>query len=223
MERKLQSFLNYFFNLEIAAHRVRIPYWRNRFLVNGKRIQGPFGGKGIPGQIRSITLKKAKQKKISLKRMSSEEVHAFMRSQKIGLDCSGFVFQVLAFLKPKFWKKLQWGSGKSLNPIRRFSAADLTSERNSKSILKTGEIRKGDLIALSLDNKSGKIDHILIVVDVSPKKIIYAHSSTKTKVTGPHLGEIKIANPDLALEKQNWQEKELAIGDKTIKVRRIAG
>jgi len=206
MNAKLEDFLETFFALEIVPGRkVRIPYWRNKFFKDRGRIQGPLGGKGAPAQIKQATLKKAKESKIDLSQPSSEQIRDFMRQKRIGLDCSGFAFQVLNFLKPGFHKNLKKAEGISLNPIRRFSVRALTSNRNSQPVKKTKNIKVGDLIPVSFNDQN--IDHVLVVVRAGKKEIAYAHSSRKTKITGPHLGKIKVIDPNLGLEKQQWLEK----------------
>ncbi|MBL7078070.1 hypothetical protein ISS42_00195 [Candidatus Shapirobacteria bacterium] len=206
MNVKFDGFLDNFFALEIVpGKKIRIPYWRNKFFKNGKRIQGPFGGKGTPAQIKRASIKKAREGKISLNQLSSAQIRTFMKQKKIGLDCSGFTFQVLNFLKPGFYKRFKKAPGISPNPIRRFNARALTSNQNSQPVKKTKNIKVGDLIPVSFSN--GKINHVLVVVEAGSKEIIYVHSSSRGKITGPHLGKIKIIDPESGLEKQHWLEK----------------
>ena len=217
MEQNLKEFLDQFFRLPIAGKKVRIPYWRNRFLLKGvNRIQGPFGGKGTPRQIRRATLRKARQTETNLVRLSSRQIRLFMQRKKIGLDCSGFVFQVLEFLKPRFWENLTLSPGRSNNPVRRLNTTALTAPGNSHKVKdQTKMIQIGDLIPLSFKNK--KIDHVMVIINKTPTKITYAHSSSKTRPTGPHLGRIKITNPEKPLWQQEWKEK-LADGQFLLKL-----
>jgi len=203
----LDNFLTSFFSLEvISGKKVRIPYWRNRLSLGGlRRIQGLFGGKGTPLQIKRATVEKAEKSSTNLKKLSSDQIRKFMRQKRIGLDCSGFAFQILNFLFPEFWRGLKMAPGKSTNPIRRFNAYALTSKENSTGIDKVKNLKPGDLISFSWQ---GKIDHVLTVVKVSENVIVYAHSSEKTKITGPHLGKIKIVDPEKGLDKQMWLERD---------------
>lgn len=205
MEKRLEEFLSSFFALEIVSgKRVRIPYWRNKITSRG-RVQGPFGGKGRPKEIRRITLKKAEETGIKLERMTTEEIREFMRRKRIGIDCSGFVFQILDFLFPGFWRGLKMAPGWSRNPIRRFNAAALTSKENTRPVKRLREIKTGDLIPLSFTGK--RVDHVLVVVDKNKKEIVYAHSSSRTPNDGPHLGRIKIIDWGEDLKRQYWEEK----------------
>lgn len=211
MDSKIKYFLDNFFYLNIENKIVRIPYWRNKLnLKKVKRVQGPFGGKGTPEQIKSATLQKAKKLNVDLRKMTAKQIEKFMRQNRIGIDCSGFVFQVLNQLKPGFWKKLKKAPGKSSNPARRFNASAFTSDQNSIRVNgKISEIKVGDIIPVGLEN--GKITHVMVVVDTSPEEITYAHSSSKTQLEGPHLGKIIIEYPNEPLDKQRWEE-ELASG-----------
>ena len=202
--KELSSFLEQFFSLEVVpGKKVRIPYWRNRLFP--RRIQGPFGGKGTPQEIKKATLQKAREAGVNLREMSEEEIRKFMKQKRIGLDCSGFAFQILAFLFPGFWQGLKMAPGRSKNPIRRFNAQALTSEENTSPVKKVKDIKMGDLIPLSFLGK--KTDHVLVVVGKTDKEIIYAHSSQKTPITGPHLGKIIVTDSNAGLEKQKWLEK----------------
>lgn len=208
MKQSLKNFLADFFALEILpGKKVRIPYWRNRFFKNNLRVlRGPYGGKGTPVQIKEAVLKEAKRAKISLEELSSEQIVNFMKQKKIGLDCSGLAFQVLAFLKPGFWKGLKKAPGRSRDPVRRFNSKSLCSEANSFPVGTVANIRVGDLIPLGF-NERGRVDHLAVVVDKTGKKIVYLHSSNKTAVSGVHLAEIKIADSCLGLEDQVWRER----------------
>jgi len=203
---ELKRFLGNFFALEIVpGKKVRIPYWRNKLLGSGQRIEGSFGGKGTPEQIKKAALQKAEQAGINLETMSSVQIRQFMRQKRIGVDCSGFVFHVLNFLQPGFWQGSKMAPGTSKNPARRLNAAALTSQENTSAVSKVADIRVGDLIPISFGGR--KVDHVLIVVDINDKKITYAHSSFKTPNDGPHLGKIKIVDKNLGLKEQEWLEK----------------
>ncbi len=209
MDAIIDNFLKDYFSLEIIpGKKVRIPYWRNRITHRGLcRIQGSFGGKGAPSQIKRATIDRAKKSGIDINKLTSVQIRKFMTQKRIGLDCSGFVFQVLDFLFPGFWQGLKRAFGKSSNPIRRFNSDALTSKENTILIKKVEDIKVGDLIPISWQGK--KVDHVLVVVEINKKEIVYAHSSQKTKITGPHKGKIKITDLKKGLDKQSWQEKNL--------------
>ncbi len=207
MRENLRRFLNSFFALPFGEKAVRIPYWRNRFLKLGRRIQGPFGGKGSPSEIRRATVVKLRQAGLNWQKMSAWEIRRFMEQKRIGLDCSGFAFQILNFLRPGFWQGLQWAPGLSHNPRRRLNAWALTNKKNSIFVEPLlNKICEGDIIPAQIEGEK-KIDHVLVIVGKDKKEVIYAHSSNRTEITGPHLGVIKIIAANLPLWQQIWPEK----------------
>ena len=205
MEPALAQFMENFTALPIAGKKVPIPYWRNRFYANGRRIQGPFGGKGTPAEIRRATLKKAEKLGFGLSEMTVSEIRRFMREKKIGLDCSGFAFQILDFLRPGFWRGLQKAPGSSPKPIRRFNSRALTNGRNSRRIGPIWQnIKVGDIIPAAFTQR---LDHVMVIVDVGKKAIEYAHSSGSTIVSGPHRGRIYLRDSRQPLWRQQWPEQ----------------
>lgn len=202
----IEKLLNQYLHLNIAGKKVRCPYWMNILHPNPKkrkkRVQGIYGGKGTPVQIRYATQKRAKLKGVDLVKLSSSQVRKFMERNKIGVDCSGFVYHALNVRNKELGGKgidgLVFGKNKNQIGVRHVSAYYLTSSRNSVKVNSVKEMRVGDMIRF----KRGA--HIAIIVKISPKKIFYAHSSPSR---GPHLGEIKVNDLDKGLEEQTWLEK----------------
>lgn len=108
-------------------------------------------------------------------------------SKVTGIDCSGFVLQVINAatngLAVQYYKKvfkiptnnvLHWG----------VSAANLTSSQCSKKITTFSEVRPGDYIRFDGGG------HIGIVYEVSGDTIFYAHSSGSK---GPHKASVKVS------------------------------
>jgi len=206
MDLALKQFLDNFFRLGIANHQVRVPYWRNRFYKDGRRVQGPFGGKGTAAEIRRAALEKARQSDIDLTAASAGEIRSFLRQKRIGIDCSGFAFQILNFLQPGFWRGLEKAPGRSNNPRRRFNSWALTNDANSVMIKPFwANLHIGDIIPVAFSR--GKVDHVMVIVAKSAQQLYYAHSSGKTKTTGPHLGVILLRDGKQPLWQQKWPEK----------------
>lgn len=204
-----------YIDFEIWGKKVKIPY----VLAKGKRWHFfDSSGKGTPEQINAETVKAAKNKGVDLSFCSPFQISKFMRQERIGIDCSGFVYHLLKeFVKETEGKDLnicllryKGFVGKverallNFKRARRISAEVLTSNINTVKIEKVSQIKPGDLLRLTPLNWSGK--HIAIVVGVTPNKVIYAHSSRDTKRQGPHFGEIEILNRKLGLESQKWLE-----------------
>lgn len=108
-------------------------------------------------------------------------------AQVTGIDCSGFVLQVINAatngLAVQYYKKvfkipadnvLHWG----------VSAANMTSSQCSKKITTFSEVRPGDFIRFDGGG------HIGIVYEVSGDTIFYAHSSGSK---GPHRASVKVS------------------------------
>ncbi len=71
---------------------------------------------------------------------------------------------------------------------------------------KINELQVGDMIRL----RAGR--HIAVVLEIareagSVKEIRYGHSSELTENPGVHSGIIRVGDPSLGLEEQDWQEK----------------
>ena len=200
MEPILEKFLNQFFNFKVFEKKVVIPYWMNKL---DKEIYGPYGGKGTPQEILKATIEAARQESINLHDLSSGEIYAFMKKNRIGIDCSGFAYQIL-----NFWDHQKGGDGiensvigASGMGIRKTDANALTNNINTLPVTDYSQIKTGDL--LRLDNGG----HVAVIVRYSEDKIVYAHISAKTKIEGPHLEEIRIIKSKKGLEDQVWSEK----------------
>jgi hypothetical protein len=201
----LQELFYQYTHLPIGGKEIRCPYWRNRLTLG---ITGPFGGKGRPEQIIEATRLAAKKAAVNLNQMSEEEILAFMKRKKIGVDCSGFVFGLLDALDREKGGK---GIAKIIprfpgtQPERQASAEKLTSEALSVGVEKINEIQVGDMIRLD----GGK--HIAIILKIEKdlgkvKGVEYAHSSERTKIQGVHSAKIKIVDARGSLMAQEWEE-----------------
>lgn len=209
MEQKssaIEKLLAQYLYLPIAGRKIRCPYWMNILHPNPKKgkkkVQGVYGGKGTPAQIRYATQKKAKLKGVDLVKLSSSQVKKFMKRNRIGVDCSGFVYHALNVRDKELGGKgidgLVFGKNKNKIGVRHVNAYHFTSPRNSIEVKSVKEMKVGDMIRF----KRGA--HIGIIVKISPKKIFYAHSSPPR---GPHLGEIRIIDFNKGLGRQVWLEK----------------
>lgn len=195
----LEQFLDQFFNFEVAGKKVTLPYWRNDL---GKGISGPCGGKGTPSQIHEAVLQAAASARRDVAQMSGEQIYALMRENRIGLDCSGFAYQILDFLDQQHGgdgiaDKVQGVRGRG---VGRTNADALTNEVNTVPVPDLTQARVGDLIRLAGGG------HVVVITQVDKKLITYAHISQKTQAEGPHLSRIEIVEPEAGLEGQRWLE-----------------
>lgn len=161
---------------EEINHYIGIPYWKNK-LVDGKIIkEGIFGGKGTCQQIAAKTIELAQKQNIDLLKLSSEEIYKFQKKNKLGIDCSGLISNLL-----NFYFKINLNS-------RRTSAKMLTSEPLSTEIKDTKNIKTGDM--LRFDNGN----HVIFVIEKNNDIISCVQSSKKTPFHGVQYTNIKLPN-----------------------------
>jgi hypothetical protein len=175
-----------------TPYRINIPFQPDR-----RRY-----GKESAKRIRLDTIEIAKEHSFDLKEASAEEIGDFMRQQLLGIDCSGYVYQLLdsaLATQKSTMEKLGFPKASSTN------VALLTSAQYAKKM--TGlakDVRVGDLIKFGADELG--IMHVLIVISKSADKIIYGHSSAFNSPDGVGLGEISITNPDKSIKVQHWHD-----------------
>ena len=193
-------------HLPLGGKEIVCPYWINNLKAG---VFGPYGGKGTPREIVEATKSEAEKIGLDLSKLSKEEILAFMKSKRIGMDCSGFVFWMLDALdREKGGDGIANDilSGDRLLPSRA-NVATLTNE-GAVSAVELKDVRVGDMIRLD----KGK--HVAIVMRVvrdlgdmgEVREVEYAHSSARTKILGVHAEKIKIKDQTRGLEKQQWNE-----------------
>ena len=166
------------FLLPLGNKKVPTPYRINETGAFQK-TRPEFQGKSSPKVLEEITRKFAKEKKINLEKASVEEIRNFMRKNKLGIDCSGFVYRILNHL-------IQEIKGKSLIDfgfphVGRANVAKLTSTEFSKPVKNLKQAKSADLIKCA--NNSGSL-HVLLVLENKDGEITYAHSSKGNNLTG---------------------------------------
>jgi len=200
----LRSLLNEYISLPLGGKKIRCPYWVNRIRLG--RI-GPYGGKGTPTQIIEASNNCAKKEKVNFDILSEKEIINFLVKNRIGIDCSGFVFWMLDVLDKE--KGGNGMLGKIPNSQGRFLQArtntkTLFREDVTRPVLKINEIKIGDLIRL----RGGT--HVAIIISIERNKnvdkIVYTHSSSLTAINGVHEASINIVDINLPLGKQIWSE-----------------
>lgn len=196
--------------------RINIPYMINQ---SDRYCSSITRGKAPLNEIAQEFQKEAKRHKLNITCLSPEKIKTTMQSFGIGIDCSGFAYHILnPLVKLKTGKDLSnflvRFSGllgkidKTLLRNKRYekiSAAQLTSSINTIGIYDVLDIKVGDIIRMTHRGYEGK--HPLVVVEVTSKYILYAHSSEYVEENGAHFGKIIIHNIKDGLNKQEWLEK----------------
>lgn len=205
ISQKIESFVKQYSEMEINGLIVSCPYWINR-LKNGKvTLRGFAKGKGRSSEIREELIKRLSKMPVDLKfELTPETVRKFAKRERIGIDCSGFVYRVLDEL-------LHCGYGdtnfKNLDKvfsggINKTNVKRLSDLKYSDQIKIIDNFQIGDMIRLW----GGK--HIAIIIGINKKEILYAHSSwLSTKIQGTHASTILIVDDEKSLDEQVWMEK----------------
>lgn len=180
---------------------INCPYWMNKIADGRISLRGFANGKGSAEEIREELIKRAKDQSITFK--NGEELRKFARRERIGIDCSGFVFRILGELVRLNYKKTNLDSLDRVftKGINKTNASTLTDRIYSDKIANISEIQTGDMIRLM----NGK--HVALVVDSNGNQIIYVHCANMTKIQGVHLGIIETGKSVKSLAECNWQEK----------------
>lgn len=202
--------INCYKNIQMGPYVFVCPYFQNKSI---KAFLSVFLGKGSPKNIESI----ANKLYIKYKPNNSISAKNLLIKCNIGIDCSGFVLNVvLASLQkplaimPFLIKPLTRRPLSVLRHYLRFftniSANTLTSDKNCINIREINDILPGDLI------RTGKV-HVGIITEVTKQKnnvvsFRYVHSvSGGTRKIGISEGKVVIINSNIPLEKQKWIEK----------------
>lgn len=193
-------------HLSLGGKEIVCPYWMNDL---EKDIYGPLGGKGKPEEIIAAAEEIAKEKKIDLNLFSEGQIIEFMKENKIGVDCSGFVFWMLDVFDKELGgdgiaNDIPGSQGKYIKA--RVNVRMLTEKNVSTFIDSVFDIQVGDMIRL------GKGKHISIVIslkkDENVFEILYAHSSDLTLEAGVHSAKIVVTSSSPKLELQKWEETD---------------
>lgn len=153
-----------------------------------KNREIPFGwyrGKGTPGQIADATIQILENVGLSLRGATKEGISEFMKLYGLGIDCSGFVYNVLsyAFEKvdklEKFNESLEWASKEQEKHNVFYAGAFVFAGKASRKI-SLNKLQPLDL--LSIRNKENH-SHIGMLVNQSGK-LKLTQSSISTIPTG---------------------------------------
>ncbi len=154
----------------------------------------------------------------------AECIRQFLVDNNLGIDCSGFVTNVLQkhfqetkrvdlarklFVTPKK-NLLRWIISR-LRPVEQISVSVYANDKNTAIVNDLKIIQPGDLIVLLKTGPNKNHNHILLIEEIDGDKIKYAHarawSSDGKYGHGVSQGAITITNPEKGLLEQVWEEK----------------
>ncbi len=262
LSNKAQKILDEYFNLPFdGITGVRCPYFNNAHLKQRAQLR-VLVGKGTPQEI----IEEAKIISIQYhaglfdkaghcclhnehtgKEVNVEEIRKFLIDHNLGVECSGFVTQILRahfketknidiarkFVVASPKNILRWIISK-LRPIENISVCRYADNLNTQKI-KWKDAQAGDVVVILETGISNKFNHILLITEKTDEMIYYAHArawgSEGKYGHGVAKGIIKITNRNGDLVEQMWTELE-KIGEnnetlkelkqaKTVEIRRI--
>lgn len=209
--------VNRYLNLRIKGLKVPCPFylnfpgslWKKAFrragatkeMVKKARIYfenrefayGWLNGKGTPEEIENAAEEMLEKIFPKFHYYTETGIDSFLRSRGIGIDCSGFVFNVLhqtfirVDLEEEFMSSLSWKA----NSIRRASRAGVyIFSGDSSRLVDPTNTRPMDLLAMRID---GKLEHVSLVLD-REGTLAVAQSIISSKFSGVTLSDIYIRN-----------------------------
>jgi hypothetical protein len=187
------AYQKYFLNL--GNKKVPTPYRINVPYQDDRRKYGKWNASKLTHDTNQI----AQEQGVDLNSLSVDEIRNFMKSNQLGIDCSGFAYQTLNFLL----NKLKKGNLKShgLPNAANTNVATLGSDNFSIPV-KMANSRAGDMIIFN--NASDGISHVVVILEKIPEQIKYIHSADSVENNGVQEGFINISDPAGELENQNW-------------------
>ncbi|MBP9759025.1 hypothetical protein KBD45_04990 [Candidatus Dojkabacteria bacterium] len=214
----LQKEIDKYSHLNIGGKEIVCPYFINSKLSSGSlRV---MAGKGEAEEIELEVNIWAKVKGFDLENSSVEDIRKFMLKMHIGIDCSGFIANVLDnYLKIEYGKHLisylKFSDNSLMQKLRRFfrpieniSANTLTSVLNCEKVDKLNDIKPGDLIRSK--GKQDNAHHLALIVEVESeegrvRRLKFVNSiSGDFENNGIKYGNVNITNVDGELKDQNW-------------------
>ncbi len=205
IKEKILGFVHKYTKMDISGMVICCPYWMNRLKEGKVILRGFTNGKGSAEEIRDELIERlnglSPEDRFEL---TPENLRKFAKREKIGIDCSGFVYRVLDQLVQKKYQGCNLSNLKQVftGGIDGTNARILSSKDFCIPVIKVKDFRLGDMIRLWY----GK--HIAVIIDVNDKEIVYAHtSSLSTKIQGAHTSLVRIIDADKPLEYQDWEEQ----------------
>lgn len=199
--------VNEFLNIQIGKHKISASFWMNNDpdLKNTQMFKAvPNGGKMSPTEIAGVSTKTLIEKGLSPENMSSDEVRFFNKQNCIGVDCSGFSYQLTRHIYEKIggidYDQKIVGLN-NLHGITKVNSDFLTNEPNSIQITDVNQIKPGDLV-----RGMGGI-HSLVIISRNGDWLRCAHSSDGVPAVGVSTFDIHLTKKDGGILEQYWSER----------------
>ncbi len=224
LSREAEKVIEDYLNLPFPqTSGVRCPYFNNARLGQRGQLKVLIG-KGTPKEILEEAKIIAIQYKQNIFSINDPElIRKFLIEHNLGVDCSGFITNVLKaqfsakgknltkqiFITPKR-NIFRWLISR-LRPVEQMNVKVYANDKNTKIISDLKEIDAGDLVVMISTGPNKNHDHILLITETDGNIVKYAHarawSSEGRYKHGVSTGTITINNPDKGLLDQTWEEK----------------
>jgi len=207
LNKHVNDRINHYQNLVIYGKKILTPYYVNYIGIDFMRLlekaeidkeqirkvkdmyknrevsYGWYRGKGTPEELENAVVELSEKVNSNLQKATPKGIREFMKLYGLGVDCSGFVFNVLnhAFEKENkldlFLNSLNWGDPekKQVN-----YAGDHVFKEKASTKIKISDVQPLDLVCSK--------EHIAIMVEIS-KELFVAQSALDSKSSGVNLSK----------------------------------
>jgi hypothetical protein len=230
LTRRLWIEVNRYLKLEVGGKKITAPYYTNYVATKTRKslleygltesqsrdyfkiynsnsdLYGLYRGKGTPEQLVMGINRIAEDKKVDLEKASGKGILMMMYDFGLGVDCSGFVFNVLfSVVGQRLVEGLDWGqdSRHDVNRAGAFTFAGKASE-----VVDVNDVGGGDVIVL---RNGADVTHVALIVE-SEDKLYVAQSTSTLWPMGVHVNEFFVAGGGIKFDFKpdwgvSWEEK----------------
>lgn len=209
--------------LPFSGRTVNTPYFNNQRSKVRAALR-VLVGKGTPAEIVEEAHIISLRDKLDLTAFTDSELKKWLVEQNLGVDCSALAYYILqaeihARGLGSLRKKMVFPGVTNifrklivrLRPAENTDVTTLASDRNSHTVT-LAKIAPGDMIILWRTGLEHKLNHVLIVHEVTGQHIFYTHTLRWSKEGkydhGVRQGMITITDPNAPLVAQQWTEKK---------------
>lgn len=206
-------------SLNIYGHKVAAPYFRNFIGLYFDRLQKkagisnskimktrelyakkviPFGwerGKGKPEELEKAVKGISERVGISLKNSTQSGIRHFMHLFGIGIDCSGFVYEVLRYVFEKIGKEdmfIQSLNWKDSSKQRASWANTRVFLDKASSLIEPQDVKEFDLVFRK--SAKGRYNHIGLILKKGRDLFLIQSAVTVSSSNGVIGNKIKLVN-----------------------------
>lgn len=186
---------------------------------------GWYRGKGTPEEIVDATIKISRSMGFPLEGASDNLISSFMQQCGLGVDCSGFVYNVLDYafatagLDTRFHESLDWEDRRKQGVNR---AGVFTFAGEASSLVVPEEMGALDLILLRSSRQDEGYIHMALVLRERMSFVI-AQSVLSVYPTGVNVSKLRLSESGLSFDfrPESGKSWDVLYGDGLLEVRRL--